>query len=103
MKQSIVSLAQVIRSKNAGPYELVLDILFKTKENYERVKSSGQLTPELIARLYHFHLYGKNGVMGDHEPMQTAGHELGIVLDVVAPTQEIANSVCSLVRSTMLH
>ena len=45
MKQSIVSLAQVIRSKNAGPYELVLDILFKTKENYERVKSSGQLTP----------------------------------------------------------
>ncbi|EHL5878784.1 TPA: DUF4387 domain-containing protein, partial [Escherichia coli] len=23
MKQSIVSLAQVIRSKNAGPYELV--------------------------------------------------------------------------------
>ncbi len=35
--------------------------------------------------------------------MQTAGHELGIVLDVVAPTREIANSVCSLVRSTMLH
>lgn len=34
-----------------------------------------------------FHLYGKNGVMGDHEPMQTAGHELGIVLDVVAPTR----------------
>ena len=53
MKHSICSLAQVIRSKNAGPYELVLDILFKTKENYERVKSSGQLTPELIARLYH--------------------------------------------------
>ena len=48
MKQSIVSLAQVIRSKNAGPYELVLDILFKTKENYERVKSSGQLTGRKI-------------------------------------------------------
>ncbi|SQI88362.1 Uncharacterised protein [Klebsiella oxytoca] len=29
MKQSLCSLAQVIRSKNAGPYELVLDILFK--------------------------------------------------------------------------
>ncbi|EDJ1003492.1 3-methylaspartate ammonia-lyase [Salmonella enterica] len=50
-----------------------------------------------------FHLYGKNGVMGNHEPMQTAGHELGILLDVVAPTQDIANSVCSLVRSTLLH
>ncbi len=31
MKQSIVSLAQVIRSKNAGPYELVLDILLKNE------------------------------------------------------------------------
>lgn len=31
MKHSICSLAQVIRSKNAGPYELVLDILFKTR------------------------------------------------------------------------
>lgn len=50
-----------------------------------------------------FHLYGKNGVMGDSEPEQVAGHELGIVLDVVAPTQEVANSVCSLVRSTLLH
>ena len=26
MKQSLCSLAQVIRSKNAGPYELVLDV-----------------------------------------------------------------------------
>jgi hypothetical protein len=32
-----------------------------------------------------FHLYGKNGVMGNHEPMKSAGHELGILLDVVAP------------------
>ncbi|HAK5294336.1 TPA: DUF4387 domain-containing protein [Salmonella enterica] len=52
MKQSICSLAQVIRSKNAGPYELVLDILFKTNEDYQRVKASGQLTPQLIASLY---------------------------------------------------
>ena len=52
MKHSICSLAQVIRSKNAGPYELVLDILFKTHEDYQRVKASEQLTPQLIARLY---------------------------------------------------
>ncbi|HGA5439943.1 TPA: DUF4387 domain-containing protein [Salmonella enterica subsp. enterica serovar Eastbourne] len=52
MKQSICSLAQVIRSKNAGPYELVLDILFKTNEDYQRVKASGQLTLQLIASLY---------------------------------------------------
>jgi hypothetical protein len=52
MKQSLCSLAQVIRSKNAGPYELVLDILFKTREDYQRVKRSEQLTPQLIAGLY---------------------------------------------------
>ncbi|VEA08360.1 Uncharacterised protein [Salmonella enterica subsp. enterica serovar Sanjuan] len=34
------------------PYELVLDILFKTREDYQRVKTSEQLTPQLIARLY---------------------------------------------------
>nr|WP_318384989.1 DUF4387 domain-containing protein [uncultured Enterobacter sp.] len=53
MKQSIRSLAQVIRSKNAGPYELVLDILFKDQRDYLAVKASGQFTPELIAGLYH--------------------------------------------------
>lgn len=41
MKQSIVSLAQVIRSKNAGPYELVLDILFKTKETMSELNHQG--------------------------------------------------------------
>ncbi|EAN4947409.1 DUF4387 domain-containing protein [Salmonella enterica] len=55
MKQSICSLAQVIRSKNAGPYELVLDILFKIPEDYQCVKASGQLTPQLIASLYNVH------------------------------------------------
>jgi hypothetical protein len=50
-----------------------------------------------------FHLYGKNAVMGKQEPSQQTPHELGILLDIVAPTQEMANSVCSLVRSTLLH
>jgi len=51
MKQSIRSLALVIRSKNAGPYELVLDILFKQQSDYLAVKASGQFTAQLIARL----------------------------------------------------
>lgn len=52
MKQTIRSLALVIRSKNAGPYELVLDILFKKQSDYLAVKASGQFTAQLIARLY---------------------------------------------------
>lgn len=51
----------------------------------------------------YFHLYGKNGTMGDLEPNPVASHELGIIIDAVADTQEIANTICSFARSTMLH
>lgn len=51
-----------------------------------------------------FKLYGKNGVMGDLEPQNIPeGHELGIVIEAVASTQEKANTICSFARSTMLH
>jgi hypothetical protein len=50
-----------------------------------------------------FHLYGKNGVMGELEPRAEPGHELGVVIDVVAATQELASAICASARSTMLH
>lgn len=51
-----------------------------------------------------FIVYGRDGVMGALEPTPVAdGHEVGIVVDVVADTQEHANAVCSVARSTMLH
>ncbi|MDI9378075.1 DUF4387 domain-containing protein, partial [Acetomicrobium mobile] len=45
-------IAKVIRSKNAGPFELTFDVIFKTKEDYEKVKASGVLNKRLIASLY---------------------------------------------------
>lgn len=48
----LLDLAQVIRSKNAGPFELTFDIMFEHQEVYERVKAAGVITPELIAHLY---------------------------------------------------
>jgi hypothetical protein len=51
-----------------------------------------------------FIVYGKNGVMGQLEPEnQVNSHEIGIVIDVVADTQEHSAAVCSVARSTMLH
>ena len=51
-----------------------------------------------------FKVYGRDGVMGALEPdPRPQGHELGIVIEAVAGTQEIANTVCSFARSTMLH
>ena len=51
----------------------------------------------------HVHCYGKNGVMGCLEPTPRPGHELGLVIEAVAPTQEVADTICSFARSTLLH
>lgn len=45
-------VAAVVRSKNAGPFRLTVDILFKDEATYQRVKASKAITPELIAGLY---------------------------------------------------
>ncbi len=48
----LVELASVIRSKNAGPFELTIDIIFKERDIYERMKREQSLNAALIARLY---------------------------------------------------
>ncbi|MDP6786164.1 MAG: DUF4387 domain-containing protein [Rhodospirillales bacterium] len=48
----ITELAKVIRSKNAGPFELTFDIMFDDAGIFEKVKNSGVITSKLIARLY---------------------------------------------------
>jgi len=45
-------LARLIRSKNAGPFELTFDIMFADREVYERVKQSGMLTRQAVATRY---------------------------------------------------
>ncbi|GAA4328238.1 DUF4387 domain-containing protein [Pigmentiphaga soli] len=45
-------LARLIRSKNAGPFELTFDIMFAEEENFRRVRDSKVLTRELIAGIY---------------------------------------------------
>lgn len=45
-------LAQVIRSKNSGPYELTFDIIFKQLEDYHYFIDSQVLTRESFASLY---------------------------------------------------
>lgn len=51
-----------------------------------------------------FRTYGRDGVMGSLEPERSAPvHELGIVIEAVADTQDAADTICSFARSTMLH
>ncbi|NMB01215.1 MAG: DUF4387 domain-containing protein [Firmicutes bacterium] len=46
----VKDVALVIRSKNAGPYELTLDLMFPDAETYDEVRQS--ITKEKIAALY---------------------------------------------------
>jgi hypothetical protein len=62
------------------------------------------LRSEKVEGRIFFHVYGKDGVMGALEPeKKVRGHELGIVIEAVGPTQAAADSVCGLTRSTLLH
>ena len=45
-------LAQACKSKNAGPYEVTLDIMFGDRETFDKVRHSGVITAALFARLY---------------------------------------------------
>lgn len=49
----VYDLAFVCRSKNAGPFQLTVDLMFRTRAEYERVLNSGNFTPGRIAALYH--------------------------------------------------
>jgi hypothetical protein len=43
----------------------------------------------------HYSVYGRDGVMGEREPLRNQpGHELCIVVQAVAPTQDMAEELC---------
>jgi hypothetical protein len=44
--------AYIIRSKNAGPYRLTFDILFRDDASFRTICESKAVTKETIARLY---------------------------------------------------
>lgn len=51
-----------------------------------------------------FKIYGKNGVMAMFPNLeQQVSHELMIIIEAVAPTQDQADTICGFARSTMLH
>ena len=48
----IRDVARVCKSKNAGPFELTIDVVFDDAATYRKVKATGVLCPDLFARLY---------------------------------------------------
>ncbi|KAK0663268.1 Formyl-CoA:oxalate CoA-transferase [Lasiodiplodia hormozganensis] len=50
-----------------------------------------------------FHIYGRNGVMGPLEPRPIPSHEIAVVGEVVAPTQELSHTIANNARASILH
>ena len=55
---------------------------------------------------YHmvFRIYGKNGVLGEAEPVKdTKSHELGLLIESIASEEELSENVCELAGRKLLH
>lgn len=48
----LVDAAKVVRSKNAGPLQVTVDLMFEDRSLYERARQSPALSPANLARLY---------------------------------------------------
>lgn len=53
MSTKLLDLAKVLRSKNSGPFQVTLDILFDNKESYNRVVKADVINEKTIMKLYH--------------------------------------------------
>jgi len=48
----LISLAKIIRSKNAGPFRVTFDVLFETRELFEQVERSGAMSRANVAKAF---------------------------------------------------
>lgn len=72
--------------------------------DYVRNTVTGRYGLPMDRYLLDFRIYGRNGVMGENEPVRgTQSHELGLIIDVVAKERKLSESICSFSRSTLLH
>ena len=45
-------IADIVRSKNAGPYRITFDIMFTDRGRYEHVRDCGAISPQSVADAY---------------------------------------------------
>jgi hypothetical protein len=52
LKRKLIDIAEVIRSKNSGPYELTFDIIFKDWDMFDKVCNAKAINKRVISSLY---------------------------------------------------
>jgi len=88
----------------AGTHDPILIASIETVAAQVKARVEELLRRESVQGQVFFHVYGRNGVMGALERGDAPDpHELGLVIEVLAPTQDQANTICSMTRSTFLH
>ncbi|NQY89690.1 MAG: DUF4387 domain-containing protein [Colwellia sp.] len=51
-KVNLMDLTSIVRSKNASPFEITFDILFKSKIIYDEIKKNNAINPIILADLF---------------------------------------------------
>lgn len=80
--KTLADVAKLIRSKNAGPFWLTLDVMFDDLETYEAVRDQRVLTVELISSLY--------GQSAEH--VRVFAHDAALAIKVSLPRPHSSGS-----------
>ena len=90
----------------AGTRDPLLQANFEAYERNVRQRVAQTVAPLREGDDYHLFIrvYGRDGVMGQSEPdRRTEGHELGLILEVIAETETVSRQVLAISRSAALH
>lgn len=89
-------------TRDPGLIGIIDDYLASVRENVASKAADFGIDRDTYQLI--FRQYGRNGVMAEREPsLSDTPHEVGILVEVVAPTQEQANAVLSIARVNTLH
>ena len=81
------------------PYTIANLDLVTTWARQQVVERFGERGYEL-----HFTVYGRDAILGDREPLKAEpGHELGVVVQGVAPTKAMAEEICMIATRQMFY
>jgi hypothetical protein len=85
--------------RDPGTIRRVDELIREAKKEVTEKYSEHSGSYELV-----FHVYGRDGVMGELEPpSESPACELGVVIEAVAPSQDLATGICASAHTIMLH
>jgi hypothetical protein len=79
---TIADLAVLVRSKNAGPFWLTIDIMFDDEEKYRRVRDSDIVNREAVAEMFR----------RDPDDIIVVNHDAALAIKVSFPRPQSSGS-----------